>query len=114
MRVHFLAQLKYFLWDDLDDFSDKGSGLAEKWASVRPCAKVEHERDDLYSKFENAIFEVQQKSGLKNLVLERKLEAVGDQLEKKEAQLGEVLSASNLDPGTLQQVTKKLDEAGLP
>jgi hypothetical protein len=53
---------------------------------------------------------VQQKSGLKNLVLERKLEAVGDQLEKKEAQLGEVLSASNLDPGTLQQVTKKLDE----
>ena len=53
---------------------------------------------------------MQQKSGLKNLVLERKLEAVGDQLEKKEAQLGEVLSASNLDPGTLQQVTKKLDE----
>ena len=65
---------------------------------------MERERDDLYSKFERAIFDVQQKSGLKNLVLERKLEVVGDQLEKKEAQLGEVLSASNLDPGTLQQV----------
>ena len=73
-------------------------------------AKVEKERDELYGKFERAIFEVQQKSGLKNLVLERKLEAVGDALEKKEAQLGEVLSASNLDPGTLAQVTRKLDE----
>jgi len=82
----------------------------EHEVQMQRFAKVEHERDDIYSKFENAIFEVQQKSGLKNLVLERKLEAVGDQLEKKEAQLGEVLSASNLDPGTLQQVTKKLDE----
>lgn len=33
-----------------------------------------------------------------------------EQLEKKESQLGEVLAASNLDPSTLQQVTKKLDE----
>ena len=73
-------------------------------------AEVEKERDELYAKFERAIFEVQQKSGLKNLILERKLEAVGDALEKKEAQLGEVLSASNLDPGTLARVTKKLDE----
>ena len=82
----------------------------EHEVQMQRFTKVERERDELYSKFENAIFEVQQKSGLKNLVLERKLEAVGDQLEKKEAQLGEVLSASNLDPGTLQQVTKKLDE----
>mmetsp|Transcript_4352 Transcript_4352/g.15055 ORF Transcript_4352/g.15055 Transcript_4352/m.15055 type:complete len:470 (+) Transcript_4352:14-1423(+) len=72
--------------------------------------QVQGERDELYEKFESSIFDVQQKSGLKNLMLERKLEAMGEQLEKKEAQLGEVLSASNLDPATLQQVTKKLDE----
>ena len=53
---------------------------------------------------------MQRKSGLKNMVLERKLEALGDELDKKEAQLGEVLSASNLDPGTLALVSKKLDE----
>uniref|UniRef100_A0A7S0X897 Growth arrest-specific protein 8 domain-containing protein n=1 Tax=Mantoniella antarctica TaxID=81844 RepID=A0A7S0X897_9CHLO len=82
----------------------------ENEVAAQRFVTVERERDDLYSKFERAIFDVQQKSGLKNLVLERKLEVVGDQLEKKEAQLGEVLSASNLDPGTLQQVTKKLDE----
>jgi hypothetical protein len=73
-------------------------------------AKVEAERDALHAKFEKAIFDVQRKSGLKNMVLERKLEALGDELEKKEAQLGEVLSASNLDPGTLALVSKKLDE----
>jgi len=82
----------------------------EHEVSTQRFVKVEAERDDLYVKFEGAIYEVQQKSGLKNLMLEKKLEAAGDALEKKEAQLGEVLSASNLDPGTLQQVTKKLDE----
>uniref|UniRef100_A0A7S0N549 Growth arrest-specific protein 8 domain-containing protein n=1 Tax=Pyramimonas obovata TaxID=1411642 RepID=A0A7S0N549_9CHLO len=73
-------------------------------------AQVQKERDELYEKFESSIYDVQQKSGLKNLMLERKLTALSEQLEKKEAQLGEVLAASNLDQTTLQQVTKKLDE----
>ncbi|KAK3248040.1 Dynein regulatory complex subunit 4 [Cymbomonas tetramitiformis] len=73
-------------------------------------SQVQSERDDLYEKFEGSIYDVQQKSGLKNLMLERKLTALTEQLEKKEAQLGEVLAASNLDQSTLQQVTKKLDE----
>lgn len=71
--------------------------------------QVQKERDDLYSKFESSIYDVQQKSGLKNLMLERKLTTLTEQLEKKEAQLGEVLAASNLDQSTLQQAreTKK-------
>ena len=72
--------------------------------------QVQKERDDLYEKFEGSIYEVQQKNGLKSMLLERKLVAVQEQLEKKEAQLGEVLSASNLDPATLQQVNKRLEE----
>ena len=71
---------------------------------------VEKERDELYDKFESSIYEVQQKNGLKSMMLERKLVAMQEQLEKKEAQLGEVLAASNLDPATLQQVNKKLEE----
>mmetsp|Transcript_4441 Transcript_4441/g.15516 ORF Transcript_4441/g.15516 Transcript_4441/m.15516 type:complete len:474 (+) Transcript_4441:234-1655(+) len=73
-------------------------------------AQVQGERDELYAKFESSVYDVQQKSGLKSMMLERKLEALTEQLEKKEAQLGEVLAASNLDSATLQQVTKKLDE----
>ena len=64
-------------------------------------AKVEAERDQLYSKFEASIYSVQQKTGVRNLLLEKKLSALGGVLEHKEAQLAEVMSASNLDPATL-------------
>lgn len=72
--------------------------------------KVQLERDELYMKFTKAILEVQQKSGFKNLLLECKLSTLNDTLEKKEAQLSEVLSVSNLDPTTLSVVTHKLEE----
>ena len=72
--------------------------------------QMEVERDELYDKFERSIYDVQQKSGLKNLLLERKLETLHEQLEKKEAQLGEVLATANIDPATLDQVKKSLDE----
>ena len=71
--------------------------------------KTQEERDELYRKFVKAIHEVQQKSGLKNILLERKLGTLADTLEKKEAQLNEVLSASNLDPTALTVVTRKLE-----
>jgi len=71
---------------------------------------TEKERDELYEKFESAIYEVQQKSGFKNILLERKLSAINESLEKKEAQLSEVLAAANLDPNLLGAVSKKLDD----
>lgn len=72
--------------------------------------KMQAERDELYQRFVKAIHEVQQKSNLKNLLLEKKLTALADTLEKKEAQLNEVLSASNLDPTALSVVTRKLED----
>ncbi|XP_013392403.1 growth arrest-specific protein 8 [Lingula anatina] len=72
--------------------------------------KLQGERDELYRKFVKAIHEVQQKSNFKNLLLEKKLGALADTLEKKEAQLNEVLSASNLDPTALTVVTRKLED----
>ncbi|KAH3773858.1 dynein regulatory complex subunit 4-like [Dreissena polymorpha] len=72
--------------------------------------KTQEERDELYRKFVKAVHEVQQKSNFKNLLLEKKLGALADTLEKKEAQLNEVLSASNLDPTALTVVTRKLED----
>ncbi|CAB1339359.1 unnamed protein product [Coregonus sp. 'balchen'] len=64
---------------------------------------VQVERDDLYKKFTQAIQEVQQKSGFKNLLLERKLGALTNTLEKKEAQLNEeVLDSKNIAIKDLQ------------
>ncbi|KAI1235639.1 Growth arrest-specific protein 8, partial [Lamprotornis superbus] len=71
--------------------------------------QVQEERDELYQKFTRAINEVQQKTGFKNLLLERKLKGLLDLLEKKEVELSEVLAASNLDPSALSLVTDKLE-----
>lgn len=71
---------------------------------------VEKERDELYEKFESAIYDVQQKSGFKNILLERKLQTINESLEKKESQLSEVIHAANLDPNLLGTVSKKLDD----
>lgn len=63
----------------------------------------------MYSKFVKAVHEVQQKSGFRNLLLEKKLTALADSLEKKEAQLNEVLTASNLDATAMSVVSRKLE-----
>ena len=53
--------------------------------------KIQEERDDLYTKFVKAIHEVQQKGNFKNLLLEKKLSALSDSLEKKVNSLFNVL-----------------------
>ena len=45
--------------------------------------QTQSERDELYGKFVKSIHEVQQKSNFKNLLLEKKLTALADTLEKK-------------------------------
>jgi len=71
--------------------------------------QVQAERDELYQKFTKAINEVQQKTGFKNLLLERKLKGLLDVLEKKEVELSEVFAASNLEPAALSLVSHKLE-----
>ena len=50
------------------------------------------------------------REGLKSMLLERRLEALHEQLEMKEAQLAEVLTAANLEPSTLQSINARLQE----
>lgn len=45
--------------------------------------RTQQERDDLYQKFIKAINEVQQKTGFKNVLLERKLHAMEEAIERK-------------------------------
>ncbi|GMH42905.1 hypothetical protein BSKO_10827 [Bryopsis sp. KO-2023] len=72
--------------------------------------KVQGERDELYEKFEGSIYEIQQKTGLKCLMLEKRVESMDSEIEKKDAQVAEVLVAANLQPSAVQQVNKKLEE----
>ena len=46
------------------------------------------ERDKLYSVFNNVVYSIHQKAGLNNLILEKKLNAVDEEIEIKDLQFG--------------------------
>merc|ERR1711871_1519994 len=71
---------------------------------------LEKERDELYDKFQSSVYEVQQKSGFKNLLLEKQLSGIGEALEKKEAQLNEVLVNENLAPNGSGDGSQKMED----
>ena len=64
----------------------------------------------MHSNFVSSVQEVVQKANFKKLLLERKVVALADSLEKKDAQLNEILAASNLEPAALSVVTRKLED----
>lgn len=72
------------------------------------CEKLTEERDLLKTKFEEAILEVQQKTGLKNVLLERKITTLQKEAEKREAILGEVLTVAGMEPQSLSVRIEKL------
>eukprot|EP00833_Pecoramyces_ruminatium_P007282 jgi/Orpsp1_1/1181314/evm.model.c7180000076734.1 len=72
--------------------------------------QIQKERDDLYNQFIKRIISVQQKSGLKNIILENKVDSLKDNLEKKDIQLTEVLKATNANPTAVANLTNKLEE----
>eukprot|EP01116_Phalansterium_solitarium_P002491 TRINITY_DN1253_c0_g3_i2.p1 TRINITY_DN1253_c0_g3~~TRINITY_DN1253_c0_g3_i2.p1 ORF type:complete len:489 (+),score=194.17 TRINITY_DN1253_c0_g3_i2:36-1469(+) len=73
-------------------------------------AKVQKERDELYDKFVGAIYDVQQKSGLKNLLLEKKLDSMQQELETREAQLSQVISSLNLEGPVADSLRGKVED----
>jgi len=73
-------------------------------------ATVSKERDRLYEQFQHSIYDVQQKSGLKNLILEKKIDAIEEALETTEAQVSELVSSANADPTTAAGISQKLDQ----
>lgn len=74
-----------------------------------PTPQLKEERDALNKKLERTIYEVQQKTGFKNFLLEKKLSAMKLDVEKTEAALAEVLASmrQEMDPeirNTLEEV----------
>lgn len=59
---------------------------------------VEAERDILFRKLEQTIYDVQQKSGFQQLLAEKKFEAASELLEVKDVALQEVVASANLAP----------------
>lgn len=75
------------------------------------CEKLVEERDQLKIKFEEAILELQQKTGLKNVILERRIVELQKDIEKREAIMGEFFSVSGMEPHNLSLRFEKLLQA---
>ena len=58
--------------------------------------KLQSERDELHANFVTAVQEVVQKANFKKLLLERKVVALADSLEKKDAQVNSTFSYSGV------------------
>lgn len=69
---------------------------------------VSAERKNLYDQLQNTVFDVQQKTGFKNLLLEKKVSLLDRELEKTDGYLTEILKQFNLDPSTLGIVQNKM------
>lgn len=68
------------------------------------------EKKELFGDFHNTVYEIHQKTGLKNLVLEKKLVTIQESLETKDAQINQLLAAAKIDPKTLGVIKSTLEE----
>lgn len=94
------------------------TGLEEKlkalhWAHeilIQRFDKLEKERDELKEKLHSSIYDVQQKTGFRNLLLEKKIESVSQDVEKTEAALSELLLSANLRPEAVRGLQHTLED----
>ena len=73
--------------------------------------KVEKEKGDMYSKFEVVVDQLKSKAEYKNLLLEEKLNQLEEEHLRKETQLHELIQRSVVEPKTVDEIWKRMEEA---
>lgn len=71
---------------------------------------LEKEKQYLFDEFHRLVQEIHQKTGLRNLILEKKLETIQESLETKDAQINQLLAAARIDPLALGLIRSTLEE----
>ena len=71
---------------------------------------MEREKKELSEEFHRLVYEVHQKTGLRNLILEKKHETIQESLETKDAQINQLLAAARIDPQALGVIRSTLEE----
>ena len=74
---------------------------------------LDKEHNHYLDKYKSNLHRVEQESGLKNLILEKKLEILEDNLEIKDVQLKELIKKTLIDPSQINQLSATLEEADL-
>ena len=71
---------------------------------------LKQERQRLFEQFHKIVYEVHQKTGLRNLILEKKIETIHESLETKDAQINQIMAAARIDPQALGLIQNTLEE----
>ena len=82
----------------------------EHEVNLQQFAYLEKEKDSLFDKYEDVMYDIHQKSGLRNLILEKKKELIKERLEAKDSELNKVLSISNIDDANRRNITGRLQD----
>ncbi|ENN74888.1 hypothetical protein YQE_08467, partial [Dendroctonus ponderosae] len=70
-------------------------------------AKLQEERDELHDRFVKAILEVQQKTGVKNILLQKRIQTLSQITEHRDVVIGELTSVMRQSP---DRTNKNLEE----
>ena len=65
----------------------------------------------MYSKFEVAVDQLKTKAEYKNSLLDEKLSQLEEDQQRKEAQLHEIIQRSVVEPKTVDEIWKRMEEA---
>ena len=71
---------------------------------------MQSEKKQLFEEFHKIVYELHQKTGLRNLVLEKKLETIQESLETKDAQINQILATARIDPQAMGMIRSTLEE----
>lgn len=72
--------------------------------------QASQERNELKAQLDSKIFAMQQKTGFKNLLLEKKIEGMSEDLEKTESALAEILASTNLPAAIVGDIHHNLED----
>lgn len=97
--------------ESLLSYEEKNKNLEwEEEIFLQKHSRLKDETGQLTDKLQATIYKVQQKTGFKNLLLEKKLEAMSQDLEKTESALAEVLASTNLRPEIIGDIKHNLED----
>ena len=85
--------------------------LNNKKQLERDYQRVDSEKKDMYDRFEAVVNQLQSRSDVKNEILSEKLNELEGAMERKELTLRDIVQRSGLDQGTVDDITKRMEEA---
>lgn len=111
-EVH--ANIKYHLGECQGKIQQSEEGISElEWeyeVKLQQMEYLEKEKQELYDEFHRLVYELHRKTGLRNLILEKKVETILEANETKDAQINQILAAARIDPTELNKIRHSLEE----